>query len=71
MMLVFMGFFGAWKGGRAAAGLYVQYSRGLRPSELLNIRPEDISLPEDSIDPQEGICIVSLGVRVNTKNNRP
>ena len=71
MMLVFMGFFGAWRGGRAAGGLFVQYIRVLRPSEVLNIFPEDVSLPEDSIDPHEGICIVSLGVRINTKNNRP
>ena len=32
---------------------------------------EHISLPEDDIDPAQGLCVVSLGVKHGTKNNRP
>ena len=32
---------------RAAAGLVLQVRKGLRPSELLGITPEDVLLPEE------------------------
>lgn len=65
MLLVFAVMLAALRGGRAASTLVLQGSRGLRPSEALNVRPGDIFLPPD------GDLVISLGAKLGTKVNRP
>ena len=45
---------------RLGVGLLVQNSTGCRPSELLGLRWEDITLPEEG-DDNQGVCILGLG----------
>lgn len=68
MLLVFAVMFGALRGGPAASTLVLQGSRGLRPSEALNVRPEDIFLPPDGALNEP--TIISLGAKLGTKVNR-
>ena len=45
------------------ATLLLQGSKGPRPSEALRVRPEDIALPEENLDPSCAVCVASLGVK--------
>ena len=57
---------------RLGAGLILQVSTGLRPSEMLNIKAEHVLLPEDSgQDPSKTPIVIALGVVSNTKSKRP
>ena len=51
--------------------MILQNKLGLRPSELLNIWPEDVVLPEESLLSNYGAATVGLGIRGGTKANRP
>ena len=56
---------------RIAVGIMVQRAVALRPSELLGIRKEDISLPEHRSDKLGEVAFIALGVRHGTKAKRP
>lgn len=54
---------------RLGAGLIIQQRRGLRPSELLKLKSEDILLPENlAFNNSNGV--INLGVRTGTKAKR-
>ena len=56
--------------GRLGAGLIIQQRRGLRPSELLRLRAQDIMLPEDlAFGNLHGL--LNLGMKHGTKAKRP
>ena len=57
---------------RLAAGFGVQVRKGLRPSELLGITPEDVLLPEEQgTSVAEGRVAITLGSKTGTKLTRP
>ena len=53
-----------------AIGLLLQRELGLRPSEMLGLRKNDISFPEHRRE-SSYVAIVALGVRFGTKAKRP
>ncbi len=58
---------------KLAFGMLLQRELGLRPSEMLQILPEDISLPEEngSSRAAEPRATIALGMRSGTKAKRP
>ena len=58
---------------RLGVGVVLQQRKGLRPSEMLNLRREDVTLPEEQAAALGGAraCVVGLGLRVGTKLKRP
>ena len=57
---------------RMGMGLLLQQRRGMRPSEVLNIRSEDILLPEEhGLCPRTGYAEIVLGAKTGTKSKRP
>ena len=55
---------------RLAAGLIIAQQRGLRPSEYLRLRPEDVTLPECLAFGNKGSAVMNLGQRTGTKAKR-
>ena len=55
---------------RLALGLLLQSRTGMRPGEMLALRREDLSFPEDRGE-AAGNLIVALGARTGTKVKRP
>ena len=56
---------------RLGFGVILQQSRGMRPGELLGIRPEDITLPDESLSlSKDPYAVITLGARVGTKCKR-
>ena len=51
-------------------GMILQQKKGLRPSEMLGLVSEDVSLPEASSALGARVCIIGLGVRTGTKAKR-
>jgi hypothetical protein len=62
-----------WQCGdrRMAAGLYLQWSKGMRPSEMLKVEHEHVTLPSSSTFVGSQHAIVTLGARTGTKLKRP
>ena len=60
-----------WGHGRIAAGLIVSQVLGLRPSELLKLRSNDISLPDSLAFGNENTILINLGAKTGTKVKRP
>ena len=55
---------------RLGAGILVQHTRGLRPSELLGLRQSDVLLPEDRPLRQHETIVLNLGMKSGTKARR-
>ena len=55
---------------RLGAGLVIQQARGLRPSELLRLQAEDVTLPEALHFGDRSVAVLCLGARTGTKANR-
>ena len=55
---------------RLAAGLRLQVTRGLRPSEMLNLEPADFTFPSSLLNNTTSALVVRLGTRVGTKAKR-
>lgn len=55
---------------RLGAGIYIQQSKGLRPSEMLALERQDVMLPEDAHALTFNAVVVSLGTKVGTKAKR-
>ena len=55
---------------RLGAGIVVQQSKGLRPSELLGIEREDVMLPEQASTSTYNAAVITLGARTGTKAKR-
>ena len=55
---------------RLAVGLVVQQAAGLRPSELLALIKEDVSLPELQLSAKRSVVVLGLGIRTGTKAKR-
>lgn len=55
---------------RLGAGLVIQQAKGLRPSELLNIRGGDILLPASQCFGAQNSLVINLGARSGTKSKR-
>ena len=53
-----------------AVGMLVQRELGLRPSEMLGLEKEDISMPEHQHQSRTVRAVFALGVRVGTKAKR-
>ena len=56
--------------GRLAAGLILQQHLGLRPGELLRLRPGDVTLPETTWFGSRSDAVLNLGARTGTKAKR-
>ena len=56
--------------GRLGAGLLLQQSRGLRPNEMLQLRREDILVPEDRPLSGRKSIVLNLGMKAGTKARR-
>ncbi|CAE8589574.1 unnamed protein product [Polarella glacialis] len=56
--------------GRLGAGVIFQQAKGLRPSELLSLLPEHITLPEQQHFGNSPAAVISLGVKTGTKLKR-
>ncbi|CAE8633163.1 unnamed protein product [Polarella glacialis] len=63
--------FGLMGESRLGAGLVIQQACGLRPNELLQLKREDVTLPEQLQFSSPTISIISLGVKAGTKVKRP
>ena len=62
----------SWIGeARLGAAILISQQRGLRPSEMLRLRPEDITLPESMMFGANGSGVMNLGARTGTKAKRP
>jgi integrase len=62
---------GARNHSKLGAGVLVQRELGLRPSEMLALTRDDITLPEQMVGTKgEPRCFVGLGSRGGTKANR-
>ena len=69
LMAAHMAALGSARGG---AALLLQQELGLRPSEILSLRPADVSLPEDVVGARgPARATLGLGVRSHTKAKRP
>ena len=68
LMAAHLASFGVYK---AAVGLLIQQALGLRPSELLDLRASDATLPEDTVG-SVGMprATLGLGLRTGTKAKR-
>ena len=55
---------------RLGAGIVCQQEKGLRPSELLGLRPSDVLLPEFALSQLADCTTISLGTRKGTKAKR-
>lgn len=55
---------------RLGAGLIIQQSKGGRPSELLDVKGQDVCAPSNLVFGQKGSVVVSLGARTGTKSRR-
>lgn len=55
---------------RMGAGLWIQWAKGLRPSEVLKIQPEDVLLPEQMSYSLGNVAVITLGARTGTKLKR-
>ena len=68
---VFLGCHLAARGhARLGAGLILQESLGLRPSELLNMFCYDVMLPEERAEPPFKPAVLGLGTKTGTKAKR-
>ena len=56
---------------RMGAGVMVQQAAGLRPSELLGLMSDDVTLPEQLSHLTSPRIVLNLGVKYNTKSKRP
>ena len=57
---------------RLGVGMLLQQHLGLRPSEMLGLTPEDITLPEVMRRAMNSNCaMIGLGLRTGTKAKRP
>ena len=57
---------------RLGVGLLLQQRRGMRPSEMLNLRAEDFLLPEEhGLCSRTGYAEIVLGAKAGTKSKRP
>ena len=55
---------------RLGLGLLLQQQRGLRPSEMLNLRGQDVALPEAMAFGPRSAAVINLGARTGTKAKR-
>eukprot|EP00974_Lingulodinium_polyedra_P058487 5632549-Lingulodinium_polyedra.AAC.1 len=55
---------------RLGLGMLLQQRRGLRPSEMLGIRAQDVALPEAMAFGTRDAAVINLGVRVGAKAKR-
>ena len=56
---------------RLGVGLLLQREVGLRPSEMLGLRPAALVFPEQQARDQQSFLTVCLGMKVGTKAKRP
>ena len=56
--------------GRLGAGVVVQQSKGLRPTEMLSLRAKDVLLPEESLSNVVTGTVLNLGAKSGTKAKR-
>ncbi|CAK0800419.1 unnamed protein product [Prorocentrum cordatum] len=64
-------YFACWGVPRLGVGLLLQVDRGLRPSEVLQLRAKDISLPSSRGGPDlQPNWVINLGAKAGTKAKR-